>query len=73
MVVVDMKPMTPKVIEKMFVYRLKVLLVYQKILNPKGVQTLEEGKVKGNKELYEGGRWKCIVINMMVVTQNNEL
>jgi hypothetical protein len=34
---------------------------------------LKEGGVKGNKGLYEGGGWRCIVINMMAITQNNEL
>jgi hypothetical protein len=41
------------------VYRLEVLLGYQRILNPKGVQTLEGGKNKKNRGLYEGGKWKC--------------
>jgi hypothetical protein len=34
---------------------------------------LKEGGVKGNKGFYEGARWKCIEINMMVVTRSNEL
>jgi hypothetical protein len=32
---------------------------YQKILDLKGIQTFMEEGVKGNKGLYEGGRWRC--------------
>ncbi len=41
---VDMNPMLPKIIGGRLVYELKVLLGYQRILNPKGVQTLEGGR-----------------------------
>jgi hypothetical protein len=43
----------------MFVYELKVLLGYQRILDPKKSKHFMEGEVKGNKGFYESGRWKC--------------
>jgi hypothetical protein len=41
------------------VYELEVLLGYQRILDPRGSQTLEGGRIKINKELYEGGGGRC--------------
>jgi hypothetical protein len=43
---------------EIFIYKLKVLLGYQKILDPKGIQTLEEGGIKGNKGFHENGSRK---------------
>jgi len=43
MVDVDMNPTPPKVIGKE-VYELKVLLGYQNILDPKGVETFKGGR-----------------------------
>jgi hypothetical protein len=59
MVHVDMSLMPPKVIGGRLVYELKVILGYQRILDPKGIQTFMEGGVKRNKGFYEGGRWRC--------------
>jgi len=39
------------------IYKLEVLIGYQKILDPKNAQMLEG--IKGSKGLYEGGKWKC--------------
>ncbi len=44
MVDVDMNLTPPKVIGREIVYKLKILLGHQRILDPKGVQTLEGGK-----------------------------
>jgi len=47
---------------------------YQRILNPKGVQTFYGKKSQKNKQFYEG--WKmevCNVKNMTGITQNNKL
>jgi hypothetical protein len=42
-------------------------------LDPRGVQTLERGKSKKNKGIYEGGeREVCDIIDTMVVARNNE-
>jgi hypothetical protein len=47
-------------LKKKLIYKLKVLLGYQRIFDRKGVETLEGGGgVKGNKRFYEGGRWRC--------------
>jgi hypothetical protein len=48
-----------KLSRRRLVYELEVLLSYQEILDPKGIQTFERGKNKKNKGFYEGGRWKC--------------
>jgi len=42
-----------------FVYKLKVLLGYQRIMTQNASKLLKEGGVKGNKGLCESGRWKC--------------
>jgi hypothetical protein len=41
------------------VYKPKVLLGYQKILNPRGAQTLEGGTSKKNRGIYESGKRSC--------------
>jgi len=41
------------------VYELKIFLGYQKIMDPKGIQTFYGRKAKGNKEFHEGGKWRC--------------
>jgi hypothetical protein len=41
------------------IYELKVLLSYQRILDPKGIKRFMKRGIKGNKGLSEGGRWKC--------------
>jgi hypothetical protein len=41
------------------VYELKILHGYQRILDPKKSKHFMEGRVKRNKGLYEGGRWRC--------------
>jgi hypothetical protein len=40
---------------EVLVYRPEVLLGYQRILDPRGIQTLEGGKLKKKKKIYEGG------------------
>jgi hypothetical protein len=42
---------------KRFVYELKVLLGYQIIMDPKGIQTIEGKRIKRNKRLYGNGKW----------------
>jgi hypothetical protein len=42
-----------------FVYELKFLMGYQRILDSKGVQTFYGRRNKKNKIFYEGGKWKC--------------
>jgi hypothetical protein len=44
---------------KKFVYDLKVLPCYQRIMDPRGTQTLEGGMTKKNKGFYEGERGRC--------------
>jgi hypothetical protein len=46
-------------LKERFVYGLEFFLGYQRILDPKGVQTLERGRSKKKRGLYEGGRWRC--------------
>jgi len=58
-VAINMSSMPPKDIGEKFVSGLKVLLGYQRILDPKGSQTLEGRKIKINEELYEGGGKRC--------------
>jgi hypothetical protein len=41
------------------VYELKVLLNYQRFVNPKDIQTFEGGKNLKKKRFYESGRWRC--------------
>jgi hypothetical protein len=41
------------------VYKLKVILGYQRILNPKGAQTFEGRRSKKNKGLYKSGKGRC--------------
>jgi hypothetical protein len=41
------------------VYKIKVLQGYQRILDPKKSKHFMEGRAKGNKRFYEGGRWRC--------------
>jgi hypothetical protein len=44
---------------KKLVYELKFFLGYQRILDPRGAQTFEEGGVKKSKGFYESGGRVC--------------
>jgi len=59
MVVVGMNLSHKKLLGEAFVYRLEVLLSYQRILNPRGIQTLEGErnlkKIKKSMKVEEGG------------------
>ncbi len=56
------------------VYGLEVLLGYQRILDPRGTQTLE-GRMSKKKKgpLWKWKREVCIIRNMMAIAQSNEL
>jgi hypothetical protein len=54
-----MSSVPPKDIERELLYGLEVLLGYQRILDPRGSQTLEGGRIKINKNLYEGEGGRC--------------
>jgi hypothetical protein len=58
---VGMKPIPPKLLGKMFVYRLEVLKSYQRTLVLRGVQTLKRKRSKKNKGIYEGERKWCAI------------
>jgi hypothetical protein len=46
---------------KRFVYGLEVFQGYQKTLDIKAFKYLKEGKVEGNKRIYEGGKGRCVM------------
>jgi hypothetical protein len=56
MVDVGMSSTPLKLLGGKLVYKLKVLLGYQRILDPKGVQTFNGRGIKKKKGLYESGR-----------------
>jgi hypothetical protein len=58
MVDVDMNPTPSKVIGREGVYELEVFMSYQRILDPKSVQTLERRRSKKKKGFCESERWK---------------
>jgi hypothetical protein len=41
------------------IYEINVFLGYQRIMDPKGIQTLEGRRNKKKKGFCEGGNWRC--------------